>query len=194
MFERFTNDAREAVTHAVDEAQGSERIGPQHVLLGAVRSPDTVAARALSQLGVDRARLRAAVRANPSDGLDADALAGVGIDLDAVRAQVEAEFGPGALDGVAAAPESCGTKPSGGNRMASGHKPFDGEAKKLLQLSLREALRFKHKHIDSGHLLLGVVRLDDRHAAAALDALGLADDDVRAAVAAAWAQSPVGRP
>jgi len=188
MFERFTNDAREAVTHAVDEAQGSERIGPQHVLLGAVRSPDTVAARALSQLGVDRARLRAAVRANPSDGLDADALAGVGIDLDAVRAQVEAEFGPGALDDVAAAPESCGSKPTGG------HKPFDGEAKKLLQLSLREALRFKHKHIDSGHLLLGVVRLDDRHAAAALDALGLADDDVRAAVAAAWAQSPVGRP
>lgn len=185
MFERFANDARDAVTQAVEEAQGSERIGAEHVLLGTVRTPDTVAARALSQLGVDQARLRSAVhgvRAVPPDGLDADALAGVGIDLDAVRAQVEAEFGPGALDDVTAAPRT------------GGHKPFDGQAKKLLQLSLREALRLKHKRIDTGHLLLAVVRLDDPHAAGALDALGLADDDVRTAVAAAWSQSPVGRP
>ena len=42
--------------------------------------------------------LLAAVRALPSDAIDADALAGVGIDLDAVRTQVEASFGPGALD------------------------------------------------------------------------------------------------
>jgi ATP-dependent Clp protease ATP-binding subunit ClpA len=182
MFERFASDARDAVTQAVDESSGADRIGAQHVLLGTVRTPDTVAARALAQLGVDRARLRAAVRAIPSDGLDADALAGVGIDLDAVRAQVEAEFGPGALDDVTRPPRS------------GGHKPFDAQAKKLLELSLREAVRFKHRRIDTGHLLLAVVRIDDAHAAAALHALGLADEDVRTAVVAAWADAPVGRP
>ncbi|WP_028044986.1 Clp protease N-terminal domain-containing protein [Cellulomonas sp. URHE0023] len=182
MFERFASDARDAVTQAAEEATGADRIGPQHVLLGAVRSPDSVAARALSQLGVDRARLRSAVRAIPSDGLDADALAGVGIDLEAVRAQVDAAFGAGALDDIAAAPRS------------GGRKPFDAQAKKLLELSLREALRYKHNRIDTGHLLLAVVRLDDAHAAAALHALGLADDDIRTAVVVAWAESPVGRP
>ena len=102
MFERFAKDAREAVVHAQDEARtlGADRIGPEHVLLGTVRSPDTVAAQALGRLGVDHADLLAAVRALPAHTIDADALAGIGIDLEAVRAQVEASFGPGALDAV----------------------------------------------------------------------------------------------
>ena len=102
MFERFAKDAREAVVQAQDEARtlGVDRIGPEHVLLGAVRSPDTVAAQALGRLGVDHASLLAAVRALPAHAIDADALAGIGIDLEAVRAQVEASFGPGALDAV----------------------------------------------------------------------------------------------
>lgn len=181
MFERFASDAREAVTYAVEDAPSADRIGAEHLLLGTVRTPDTVAARALAQLGVDRTSLRAAVDALASDGLDADALAGVGIDLDAVRAQVEAEFGPGALDDVVATGRT------------SGRKPLDVAARKMLELSLREAVRLKHKRIDTGHLLLAAVRLDDPRAAGALDSLGLADDDVRQAVAVAWSQTPVGR-
>ena len=87
---------------------GADRVGAEHLLLGTVRKPDTVAARALLRLGVDEPAVRASVRGMPSEALDADALAGVGIDLDAVRAQVEAEFGPGALDG--------GREPAGRDR------------------------------------------------------------------------------
>ena len=84
MFERFAKDAREAVVHAQDEARtlGADRIGPEHVLLGTLRTPDTVAAQALGRLGVDHAAVLAAVRALPAHTIDADALAGIGIDLE----------------------------------------------------------------------------------------------------------------
>jgi ATP-dependent Clp protease ATP-binding subunit ClpA len=121
----------------------------------------------------------AAVRARPRDAIDADALADVGIDLDAVRAQVEASFGPGALD----------ARPS---RSPNGHLPFDSAAKKLLEISLREALRYKHRRIDTGHLLLAVARLDDTAAHRVLSSLGVDADRVREAVAATWADVPVG--
>ncbi|WP_426592954.1 Clp protease N-terminal domain-containing protein [Cellulomonas sp. McL0617] len=188
MFERFTGDARDAVGFGVEEANavGADHVGAEHLLLGAVRTPQTVAARALARLGVDEAAVRAAVRGLPSDALDADALAGVGIDLEAVRAQVEAEFGPGALDDKVAATAPCTTR--------SGHKPLDAQAKKLLEIALREAVRLKHRRIDTGHLLLAVVRVDDPRAARSLDGLGLGDDDVRQAVYAAWAQDPAGLP
>ena len=43
--------------------------------------------------------------------------------------------------------------------------PFTPEAKKALELSLREALRIKHSYIGTEHLLLGLLRRDDRLAA-----------------------------
>lgn len=181
MFEKFAKDAREAVVGAQEEARrlGVDRIGTEHVLLGTVRTPDTVAARALERLGVGRADLLAAVRALPRDAIDADALAGVGIDLDAVRAQVESAFGQGALD---AEPPSS----------PRGHLPFDTAAKKLLEVSLREALRYKHRRIDTGHLLLAVARLDDTTAHRVLSSLGVRTEAVRESVAATWADVPVG--
>ncbi|MEZ0448415.1 Clp protease N-terminal domain-containing protein [Cellulomonas sp. ICMP 17802] len=182
MFERFAHDAREAVVHAQDEARslGADHIRTEHVLLGAVRAPDAVATRALLRLGVDGAALLAAVRALPSDAIDADALAGVGIDLDAVRAQVEASFGPGALDGP------------GAPRTTAGHLPFDADAKKMLELALREAIRFRHRRIDTGHLLLAAVRVDGSGAYRALASAGAGVEAVREAVAAVWADVPVG--
>jgi len=184
MFERFAGDAREAVVHAGDEAVtlGAERIGSEHLLLGAVRTPDTVAARALAQLGIDHDRLLATVRALPSGALDGAALAGVGIDLDAVRAQVEAEFGAGALDDIAATPGR------------SGRRSFDPQAKKVLEIALREAVRLQHRRLDTGHLLLAVVRLDDTQAHRALASLGAGAPAVREAVSAAWATQPAARP
>ncbi|WP_028049988.1 Clp protease N-terminal domain-containing protein [Cellulomonas sp. URHD0024] len=182
MFERFTSEARAAVVLATEEARGAERVGAEHMLLGMVAAPAAVASRALGRLGVDEAQVRAAVHALPSEGLDAGALAVVGIDLDAVRNQVESEFGPGALDDIALTPRPAG------------RKALDGDGRKLFELSLREAMRFKHRRIDTGHLLLAVVRLDDPRAARALDSLGLADEDVRHAVGAAWAETPEDRP
>ena len=182
MFERFAKDAREAVVHAQTEARtlGADRIGPEHVLLGTLRTPDTVAAQALGRLGVDHAGLLTAVRALPAHTIDADALAGIGIDLETVREQVEASFGPGALDAVT------------GSAPTRGHLPFDAAGKKLLEVSLREALRCKHRRIDSGHLLLAAVRLDDTTAYRALAAVGVGPAAVREAVTAVWADVPVG--
>lgn len=178
MFEKFTKDAREAVVQAQTEARslGADRVGPEHVLLGTVRDPDTVAARALGRLGVTHADLLAAVRALPT--IDAGALAGIGVDLEAVRAQVEASFGAGALDAAEPTP-------------GSGHLPFTTTGKKLLELSLREALRYKQRRIDSGHLLLAAVRMDDTDAFRALAAVGVGPDAAREAVSAVWADVPV---
>src|SRR5580704_19337827 len=58
---------------------------------------------------------------------------------------------------VAAMPES---EARTGERL-----PFTPEAKKALEFSLREALRLKHSYIGTEHLLLGLLRLDDRLAA-----------------------------
>jgi ATP-dependent Clp protease ATP-binding subunit ClpA len=77
-------------------------------------------------------------------GLDAEALSSVGIDLDAVRESVEATFGPGSLDA--------------GRQSPQGHIPFTPRAKKVLELSLREALALKQKSIGDGHIALGVLR------------------------------------
>ena len=89
----------------------------------------------------------AAIRAfTGGEGLDAAALGTVGIDLDAVRDSVEAAFGPGALD----APR--------GTRAPKGHIPFTPRAKKVLELSLREALALKSKSIADGHIALGLLR------------------------------------
>jgi ATP-dependent Clp protease ATP-binding subunit ClpA len=82
---------------------------------------------------------------------DAQALSAIGIDLDAVREAVEATFGPGALD-----PEP----PKGCARI-----PFTPRAKKVLELSLREALRLQHNYIGTEHILLGLIREGDGIAA-----------------------------
>ena len=79
-----------------------------------------------------------------------------------------------------------------GSAPKKGHLPFDAAAKKLLEVSLREAIRCKHRRIDSGHLLLAVVRLDDTTAYRALAALGVGPAAVREAVTAVWADVPVG--
>lgn len=116
------------------------------------------------------------VRSLTTDSLDADALAGIGVDLEAVRAQVEATFGAGALDAA--------TRP----RRTKGHVPFDPAAKKMLEPALREAIRFTSKGIDTGHLLLAAARLDGATAQRALAWSGHDRRAVEDAVMAAWAE------
>jgi ATP-dependent Clp protease ATP-binding subunit ClpC len=52
-----------------------------------------------------------------------------------------------------------------GQALAGERLPFTPEAKKVLELSLREALRLKHKYIGTEHLLLGLLRMDEQLAA-----------------------------
>jgi ATP-dependent Clp protease ATP-binding subunit ClpA len=145
MFERFTREAREVVVGAQHEARALRhaRIGTEHVLLGLLAQQGTTSARVLTRHGVTRPVVVEAVRSFVGDDLDADALTSLGIDLDAVRERVEETFGPGALDG-----------PPG----PTGQLPFTPRAKKVLELSLREALAMKSKTITDGHILLGLLR------------------------------------
>ncbi|MFI1992847.1 Clp protease N-terminal domain-containing protein [Actinoplanes sp. NPDC020271] len=168
MFERFTQGARAVVVGAKDEARelGHPVIGTEHLLL-ALLTVDSGAGVVLRQAGVDREAVRAAVVehvgdhgdeavAADRDAEDAAALKAIGIDLDAVRAAIEENFGAGALN-LRPVPKKrgiFGKRPAGGG----GHTPFSNRNKKVLELSLREALRLKHKFIAPEHIMLGVIR------------------------------------
>ncbi|MCD0452540.1 hypothetical protein LO762_25630 [Actinocorallia sp. API 0066] len=167
MFERFTNDAREAVVKAQEEARTlrHDRITSGHVLLGVLGPLGGAGGRALRAHDLTPALLRPLV-AREVDGLDPDALAAIGIDLEAVRQATEASFGPGALDG-------------GGREARPGHIPFTANAKKALELSLRVAIRHRHRSISDGHIVLALLMLPDSSAGRALRAGGVDPDALK---------------
>ena len=173
MFERFTDGARAAVSGAQRHAVAFNHgwIGTEHLLLGLLDDGDGRAARVLSDRGVDRDWVRAEVerivgRGEP--GIDAEALATLGIDLDAVRERVERTFGAGAL--------------SGRRRGNCGNLPFTPRAKKVLELSLREAVAMGDDHIGSEHVLLGLTREGEGVAARILRTRGVDREAVRVAL------------
>jgi ATP-dependent Clp protease ATP-binding subunit ClpA len=100
MLERFTDSARHVVVQAQDNARrlGHNYIGSEHLLMGAATADDPAGA-VLRDHGVTPERIEAALLSTtgPLRGLDEEALASIGIDLDAVRARIEASFGPDAL-------------------------------------------------------------------------------------------------
>ncbi|WP_246116093.1 ATP-dependent Clp protease ATP-binding subunit [Trebonia kvetii] len=87
------------------------------------------------------------------EGVAAKALESLGISLEAVRQQVEEIIGQG-------------------QQAPSGHIPFTPRAKKVLELSLREALQLGHNYIGTEHILLGLIREGDGVAAQVLVKLG----------------------
>ncbi|GAB1821313.1 Clp protease N-terminal domain-containing protein [Herbidospora sp. RD11066] len=157
MFERFTDDARRVVAAAQAEARrlNHPRIGTEHLLLGMLQDPASLAARVLTGLDHGGAETRLRDILNQPGGrapdLDADLLSTIGIDLDAIREKVEEAFGPGALDREP-------VRDHRGHLRSGRHIPFGPRAKKTLELSLREAIALKHKSISDGHILLGVIR------------------------------------
>ncbi|WP_061299840.1 Clp protease N-terminal domain-containing protein [Herbidospora cretacea] len=158
MFERFTDDARRVVTAAQVEARrlNHPRIGTEHLLLGMLQDPESLAARVLTGLDHRGAETRLRDILNQPGGrrgheLDAELLSTIGIDLDAIREKVEEAFGPGALDREP-------VRDHKGHLRSGRHIPFGPRAKKTLELSLREAIALKHKSISDGHVLLGVIR------------------------------------
>jgi ATP-dependent Clp protease ATP-binding subunit ClpC len=128
MFERFTERARRVVVHAQEEARelNHNYIGTEHLLLGLMREPESIAARALRELEISQ---------------------------EAAREQVIQIVGRG-------------------KKEPSGHIPFTPRAKKVLELSLREALQLGHNYIGTEHILLGLVREGDGVAAQVLISLG----------------------
>jgi len=192
MFERFSPEAGEAVTSAQAEARRLHHnyIGTEHLLLGLMDQAHTLSGRLLAEHGLDRPGAEAAIlrllgTADCGPGeLDADALETIGIDLSTIREKVEAAFGPGALDREPARTRT--------GRLISGrHAPFTARAKKVLELSLREALRLKSDRIADGHLLLGLLREGNGLAAKVMADAGIDFDVLRAEIdAQLTAQSP----
>src|SRR5690348_221981 len=73
------------------------------------------------------------------EGVAARVLAGIGMSLESTRREVTAIV-------------------SAGTTVPSGHIPFTPRAKKVLELSLREALHLQHNYIGTEHILLGLIR------------------------------------
>ncbi len=94
------------------------------------------------------------------EGVAAKALESLNISLDAVRQQVEEMIGQG-------------------QQAPSGHIPFTPRAKKVLELSLREALQLGHNYIGTEHILLGLIREGEGVAAQVLVKLGADLNKVR---------------
>jgi len=94
------------------------------------------------------------------EGVAANALVSLGIVLESARQQVEELIGRG-------------------QQTPSRHIPFTPRAKKVLELSLREAMQRGHNYIDTEHILLGLIREGEGVGAQALLRLGAAPDRVR---------------
>jgi ATP-dependent Clp protease ATP-binding subunit ClpA len=154
MFERFTEAARQVVVSSQDEARQLRHhfIGTEHLLLGLLDQSDSPTCAVFERHGLTRTvAVEVLRRFSGHEQLDAAALGTVGIDLDAVRDSVEAAFGPGALD--VPSPDK--------GRAVTGHIPFTRRAKKVLELSLREAVALKSGSIADGHIALGILRDGD---------------------------------
>lgn len=129
-FARFTPGARNALQLAQAEAHRLHHhfIGTEHVLLGLVRE---------------------------GEGVAAQALLGMGVDLEAVRARVEFIIGHGEHEGE------------------EGEVPLTRRAKKVIELAVDEAIRLDHVSLGTEHLLLGLIREGDGLGAHVLRELGV---------------------
>ncbi|MFI9050253.1 Clp protease N-terminal domain-containing protein [Streptomyces sp. NPDC053427] len=178
MFEKFTKDARAVVNGAVAQADrtGSATVGEPELLLALLDRTDSPAAAALGALGLRARRdsvadaLAAARRRGGISTADAQALAGLGIDVEEILARVEREHGVGALAASGPANGRKGTR-----------RRFAPEAKSVLERSLRIALGRGDRHIGDQHLLLALAARPGP-AATVLADHGVAYGDVERAV------------
>ena len=106
-----------------------------------------------------------------SGGAPAQVLESVGVRLDDVRPQIAQIIGSG-------------------DEASSGQIPFTPRSKRVLELSLHEALALRHDHIRPEHLLLGLVREDGGVAARLLRGAGADAESIRAATFAAVNVTP----
>ena len=218
MFERFTESARQVVVQAQHHARRFHHnyIGPEHLLLGVITGEDDPVSALLRDLGLTPERTEAEFSrltrsqpagppgnkalfppAAPLAGLDADALAAIGIDLDEVRTRIEATFGPGALSRAVPRDRRGHParrrflrrgrpgpgRPGPDGRSGAPHRiPFTPRAKKVLELSLREAVGLGDNYIGMEHLALALISMKDGVVQQILARLDVSPDVVRAAL------------
>jgi ATP-dependent Clp protease ATP-binding subunit ClpA len=157
VFERFTEPSRAVLVEAEDVAVelGSPWISAGHLLYGCAAGREETAGKPLHDSGITVASIRRLLPRTdgpPAGQVDPGALSAIGIDYEGVRAAVEETFGPGALE---AAPDRRVP-------MTRTRKPrFTPEAKRSIELALRTAQELHQSRIVPGHLLLGLLRLDN---------------------------------
>ena len=161
MFERFSRNARVAVVLAQEEARelNADEIRPEHLLVGVLQSAGRDLSGVLGGYGLTADVIRGRLVAADSSGDesfddDAEALRSIGIDLRAIRDSIDRTFGADAWDSA--------LRKSGRRRRRRGHIPFTRSAKKVLELSLREALLHKDSTIGCEHIMLGILRGGDK--------------------------------
>jgi len=165
MFERFSAQARGVV---VDAVAGSGPVTPRELLTALLTADRGIATEVLTESGVTLDTIRRAgagakggdSKGGDSHNLDDDAeiLKSIGIDLDAVRESLEQSFGEGVLDET---PVPDGVDTSRKGRFGFPRSRFEKDSKKVLELSLREALAHKDNRIGAEHILLGILRVAD---------------------------------
>jgi ATP-dependent Clp protease ATP-binding subunit ClpA len=172
MFERFTRNARAVVIGAQEVAHrhGATEVRPAHLLESLASREGTLATQVLADLGAPADEVRRVVRGFGSqysgvlDAEDAEALRLLGIDLDDVIRRIDQDLN------------------DGHEPIRKGHKRFSPESKKVLELSLREALQLGDGFIGTEHILLALLRHGDSTALETLKAFDLTVADVRRAV------------
>lgn len=152
MFERFTKPAKDLVRGAADRAEraGDPYVTAEHLLRQLLAASGTPGAVALAAAGIDSEAKRAAVERDLNEarrrgGLtksDAEALAGIGIDVAEVVDRVESAHGPEAL--------------ARSRSWRRGRTRFAADAKSVLERSLRVALGRGDKAIGDEHILLAL--------------------------------------
>ncbi|MCC3280442.1 hypothetical protein LJ754_14925 [Arthrobacter sp. zg-Y40] len=182
MFERFTEQARQGVINAQEEARSLDatQILPAHLLVGIVAAAEKSAppmAALLGGYGLASTQLRSELQGQGEEHNDAAALGSLGIDLEEVRRAVDAQFGEGTLD--AAGPANAPRRRRFG--LGGGHIPFTAAAKAVLTSSLRESTARRDGYIGVEHLLLGLLRGADP-SALALVRRHVGPDELRARI------------
>ena len=191
MFERFTEPARAVVMRAQQEARQLHQlyVGTEHLLLALLSAEAGIARTVLTEAGLTAGQVRAEVErlvGPPSKFFtdeEASALQDIGIDVDEVLNRIEESFGPEALQPPTPPRRGLGRRGSGRRTK------FTTRAKKVLELSLREAIHLHHDHIGTEHILLGLLREGDGLAAKVITDAGLRPDDLRRATIQALDQA-----
>jgi ATP-dependent Clp protease ATP-binding subunit ClpA len=173
MFERFTKDARRVVADAITVAQDTtaSETRPEHLFRALLDDESSIAVVVLEQSGATVTELRDELdrrRMRYVDGLDeedAEALATIGIDLDEVVRRIDDNLG--------------------GRSGRRGTPRLSRGSKKVLELALREAVAMRHDYIGSEHLLLGLVRENDRVVHDTLAAFDITPAQLRTRIAEA---------
>jgi len=195
VFERFTAPARQVVVGAQEQARQLRHsyIGTEHLLLALLEPQAGVVAAVLGELGVDTASVRqeiehlvGAVPPGLSDD-DAEALRMLGIDVAAVLERIEQTLGPDALTPPTCPPPRRRLLRRPQQAWSDPPRPvrFGPRAKKVLELSLREALALRHNYIGAEHILLGLLREGDGVAVRILTNRGVELEQLRRATLAA---------